>query len=201
MLAAFASDLEAQLPTAISARTAPFLVQDIHEQISNIPNKRLSAAESRCGELDNRGTSLWNLCTRLRRIFDSDNLANVPPILLVTRVFAFLLLDCAYENGNNVAGNFTRLLKISVKAAKSCLGMQCLFILQLGSSDKSVEAKDLNLALMVLEKIRTYEERLEKGDVKLPLEDQDACAPLVAEYYVLRTAVVRNPCRPRILLF
>jgi hypothetical protein len=122
LVAAFASDLEAQLPTAITSRTAPLLLQGIENQLSWFPSKPIASAAPRCEELDSRGTTLWNLCTRLRRGFDADKSDEVPPILLAARVFAFLLLDCACENGKSAPGNFTRLMKIGIKAAKSCLG-------------------------------------------------------------------------------
>lgn len=59
-----------------------------------------------------------------------------------------------------------------------------------GSANNFTEVPDHDLALTVLEKVSTYEERLGKGDARLPSEDVEACAALVAEYYILRTIVV-----------
>jgi len=52
------------------------------------------------------------------------------------------------------------------------------------------DSKDLELAGKVLAKVSVYEEILENADGKLPPEDIEASMPLVAEYYVLRTALV-----------
>ena len=73
-------------------------------------------------EIDGKGTTLWNLCTRLRRNYDLDNPQDVPLVLLMARVFAFLLLDCALENGDNTTANLVRLMKVGMKAAKNCIG-------------------------------------------------------------------------------
>jgi hypothetical protein len=65
---------------------------------------------------------LWNLCTRLRRNYDLDKPQEVPIILLVTRVFAFLLLDCALESGKGGTDSLLRVMKVGIKAAKNCIG-------------------------------------------------------------------------------
>jgi hypothetical protein len=119
---AFATDLEAQLPAATRARTSGTLLTEIENQLSNFPAKFGTFATSKCEEVDQIGTTLWNLCTRLRRDVGSDNPKDVPIILLLTRVFSFLLLDGAYEGGRNAPGNLARLMKIGIKAGKSCIG-------------------------------------------------------------------------------
>jgi hypothetical protein len=47
------------------------------------------------------------------------------------------------------------------------------------------------LALKVLEKVARYEGMLGKQDPGVSEEDRKSCSNLMAEYYVLRTAVVR----------
>lgn len=47
----------------------------------------------------------------------------MPIVLLMARVFAFLLLDCALEHGKSTATNLVRLMKIGIKAAKNCIGI------------------------------------------------------------------------------
>jgi len=105
------------------ARTPETLLTEIENQISNFPNKFGAIAASKSEEVDQVGTTIWNLCTRLRRDVESDNPKDVPIILLLVRVFSFLLLDGAYECGKNAPGNLARLIKIGIKAGKSCIGL------------------------------------------------------------------------------
>jgi hypothetical protein len=119
---AFAADLEGKLPAAAASRPSETLLKDIENQLSHFPNKFGAIAASKCEEVDRIGTAIWNLCTRLRRDVESDNPKDVPVILLLARVFSFLLLDGAYDGGRNAPGNLARLMKIGIKAGKSCLG-------------------------------------------------------------------------------
>ena len=59
-------------------------------------------------------------------------------------------------------------------------------------ADLSAEAKRFDLALKVLEKLGGYEIKLATPDADLPVEDGDVHQRLIAEYYVLRTALVRS---------
>ncbi|PMD45090.1 SPO22-domain-containing protein [Hyaloscypha variabilis F] len=166
--APFATDLQAQLTAATIARTPETLLTEIENQISNFPNKFGAIAASKSEEVDQVGTTIWNLCTRLRRDVESDNPKDVPIILLLVRVFSFLLLDGAYECGKNPPGNLARLIKIGIKAGKSC-----------------IERKEGDLALKVLEKVGGYI----KPDPGVTPGDKEACERLTPEYYVLRTAL------------
>ena len=80
-----------------------------------------SAAALKCGELDTTGTGLWNTCTRLRRREESNKQISV--IIMMARVYAFLILDCAQSSGNGTLNNILRVEKVALKTAKSCLGM------------------------------------------------------------------------------
>jgi hypothetical protein len=120
---AFAASLEARLPVAATSRTAGTLPKETEDQISSFPSKFGAIAASKCEEVDRIGTTIWNLCTRLRRDVESDNPKDVPIILLLARVFSFLLLDGAYDGGKNAPGNLARLMKIGIKAGKSCIGL------------------------------------------------------------------------------
>lgn len=120
----FAIDLQAQLTATTIARIPETLLKEIENQISNFPNKFGAIAASKYEEVDQVGTTIWNLCTRLRRDFESDNPKDIPIVLLLTRVFSFLLLDGAYDCGKNAPGNLARLMKIGIKAGKNCIGMR-----------------------------------------------------------------------------
>ena len=124
---AFATDLEAQLPAAATPRTSGTLLKELETHISTFPNKFALLAAAKSEEVDRLGTSIWNLCTRLRRDFDSDDPKDVPVILLLARVFSFLMLDGAYDGGRSAPGNLARLVKIGIKAGKSCIG-SCMHV-------------------------------------------------------------------------
>lgn len=121
---AFAIDLEAHLPTAVSLPSQGVL-NDLQKHILEFPSKFGASAASKFEEIDGQGTSLWNLCTRLRRSFNSDNPQDIPVILLLSRTFAFLLLDGALEASKSTTENTLRLMKIGIKATKNCIG-ECL---------------------------------------------------------------------------
>jgi type I restriction-modification system DNA methylase subunit len=98
------------------------LSHEIEKQISSFPSILKDSDNVRRNEFDRLGTSIWNICTRLRRQHEVDKPQDVPLVLLVARVFSFLLLDCAHQIGKSEAGNVLRLMKIGIKAGKSCLG-------------------------------------------------------------------------------
>ncbi|KAF8863587.1 SPO22-domain-containing protein [Acephala macrosclerotiorum] len=169
---AFASDLEAQLPAAAASKTATTLLHETEKNLAAFPETINATAASKCEEFDRCGTTIWNLCTRLRRDYDTGKPEDVPLILLLARVYAFLLLDCAHQSGNAVPGNLPRLMRIGLKAARSGL-----------------DRKKPELALKVLEKVGGYEGLLKKPRSEVGEEDRASCTNMIAEYYVLRTAV------------
>lgn len=57
-------------------------------------------------------------------------------------------------------------------------------------ADYVSDRKQADLALKVLEKVGGYEGLLRKPNSEVGEEDREPCNNLVAEYYVLRTAVV-----------
>jgi hypothetical protein len=139
--------------------------------------------------MDSRGTTIWNLCTRLRRHFESGSNAEIPLILHISRVFSFLLLDCALENGSDVPNNLLRLMKVGVKAGKSFIGKPKATI-YLSITNLRAEAKQFDLALKVFEKTGGYELKLKRPETHLSSDDNAVCERLIAEYYILRTALV-----------
>ncbi|TVY81885.1 Sporulation-specific protein [Lachnellula suecica] len=167
---AFAAELEAQLPTAASSRTPGTLLEETEKHVSTFPGNIGAAAASKCEEIDSAGTTLWNLCTRLRR--DHEAPQDSPVILVAVRVFAFLLLNSAHEAGKGTTENLLRLMKTGIKAAKS-----------------SLERKDVQLCTRVLEKVGKYEEILRNPQPDLVSDDAEDRERLCAEYFVLRTAL------------
>lgn len=186
---AFAAVLESQLPAAASSRAPGALHEEVEKHISIFPNFSSlgTAAAAKFEEIDSVGTTLWNLCTRLLRDHEPDDSKYRPDILLNTRVFAFLLLNCAHESGKGTSGNLLRLMKIGIKAAKSSLGIaeKCLT----SPANLPAEVRNTDLSVKVLEKVAKLEEALKPHSDTTP-EDSEDCERLCAEYFVLRTALV-----------
>ena len=122
---AFATELQLQLVETCSHPPGQ-LITALQKQISSFSTQNYigEAVSSRCNELDSTGTALWNLCTRLRRNYDTSvSPQALPNILILTRVFAFFLLNCALVIGKGSTSNVTRVMKIGIKAAKNSLGI------------------------------------------------------------------------------
>ncbi|KAL5321709.1 hypothetical protein ACEPPN_009669 [Leptodophora sp. 'Broadleaf-Isolate-01'] len=167
---AYAAELGTTLQAAAATKTSTSTAQELEKQLSNFPESLTISASSKCEELDRSGTTIWNLCTRLRRGYDTDKPQDVPIVLLLARVYAFLMLDCAHLNSKSTGGNLARVMKTGLKAGKNC-----------------VESKQNALALKALGRVGAYEGLLQK--IKdLSAKEREACERLVAEYYVLRTA-------------
>ncbi|KAH7351006.1 meiosis protein SPO22/ZIP4 like-domain-containing protein [Rhexocercosporidium sp. MPI-PUGE-AT-0058] len=168
---AYAAELEATLKAAAATKTSTSTAQELETRIANFPENLTISASSKCEELDRSGTTIWNLCTRLRRDYDTDKPQDVPIVLLLARVYAFLMLDCAHLSGKSTGVNLARIMRTGLKAGKNC-----------------VESKQYALALKTLGKVGAHEGLLQKVR-DLSSEEREACERLVAEYYVLRTAV------------
>lgn len=106
---------------AVSSLSHGALFNELQNYVLEFPGNLVTSAASKCEEIDGIGTTLWNLCTRLRRRYESDSPQETPSILLVARVFAFQLLDGALETGKGTTANTLRLMKIGIKAAKNCI--------------------------------------------------------------------------------
>ena len=119
---AFALDVQHQIPAAAASKSPGSLLHEIEKAISTFPGSLGSVAVSKREEIDSTATALWNLCTRLRRDNDPETTRNLPAILDVARVFAFLLLCCVHDHGKSTTSNICRLMKIGFKAAKSSIG-------------------------------------------------------------------------------
>ncbi|KAG9248179.1 meiosis protein SPO22/ZIP4 like-domain-containing protein [Calycina marina] len=147
---------------------------DLQRHISFFPAAKSlgEIGASKCEELDGNGTALWNLCTRLKRNYDTGTPQDVPIILLLARVFAFMVLYCALEVGKGTTGNVVRVMRIGIKAAKNCMGRE-----QWDNATKICG----NIGLM--------EGMLRKLDPDLQEGETEIHERLIAEYYILRTAL------------
>ena len=153
--------------TPVDAVLVAELEKHVHHTFSVL---RGSIGDAKSTELDSRGTKIWNLSTKLRR--DNDP-SETKRLLSLLRVFAVLMLDAARQSGRETLQNGIRVLKVSLKAAKTCL-----------------DSGDCDLCLKVLEKAANYESELSKPEDRLTTEDDLAYKRLSGEYFVMRTALV-----------
>ncbi|RDW82233.1 hypothetical protein BP6252_03345 [Coleophoma cylindrospora] len=171
ILLSFAAQLQERLPDAVDLKTNGTLLDDVETQIMTFPNKLGAAAVSKVREIDNKATELWNTSTRLRRQYEEADTKAMPVLILMTRVFAFLLLACAHEHGKSAPSNIVRLMKAGLKVSKNCLN-----------------SKQLDFALKVLEKVSVFEETLAKSP-SIINEETESIHGLRAEYLILRAAL------------
>ncbi|RKF74152.1 Sporulation-specific protein 22 [Golovinomyces cichoracearum] len=166
----FCIKLESRLSVAFPPKDTGSLKSEIRDFLFSFPNN--FPPSSHVQEIESYGTKIWNLCTRLRRDIESDSSDEIHEILLLTRILAFLMLDCAHQCGKATSENLPRLMRTGVKSCKSC-----------------IEYKNSELALKVLGKVSSYQVLLKNFETDITKDDRDICEKLLAEYYVLRTAV------------
>ncbi|KAL5345161.1 sporulation-specific protein 22 [Pseudogymnoascus australis] len=159
------------LPTGPAALD---LQTQLQEQIIRFPSNLASLVVSKRQDLDTEGLTLWNLSTRLMRAKDIPISPDQRATLLAARVFAFLLLDGGLNTGRSSLADVTRLMKVALKAAKSCINV-----------------KRLDFALNVLEKAAVYESQLpiRDGTVRVSPAEAETCSHLQSEYYVVRATL------------
>ncbi|OBT49348.1 hypothetical protein VE00_00485 [Pseudogymnoascus sp. WSF 3629] len=173
-LLSFSATARSKLSPLPSGPASLNLQTQLHEQINGFPGSLASLAVSKRQDLDTEGLTLWNLATRLMRANDCPISPEQRATLLAARVFAFLLLDGGLGKGNTSPVCVSRLMKIALKAAKSC-----------------IEVKRLDFALKVLEKAAVYEGQLSMHDgaVKASPAEAETYSQLQSEYYVVRTTL------------
>ncbi|KFY45185.1 hypothetical protein V494_01110 [Pseudogymnoascus sp. VKM F-4513 (FW-928)] len=173
-LLSFSATARSKLSPLPSVPASLNLQTQLHEQINGFPGNLGSLAVSKRKDLDTEGLTLWNLVTRLMRTKDASISPEQRATLLAARVFAFLLLDGGLSKGDSSLASVSRLMKVALKAANSC-----------------IEAKRLDFALKVLEKAAVYEGQLsmQDGTVKESPAETETCSQLQSEYYVLRTTL------------
>ncbi|RKF63583.1 Sporulation-specific protein 22 [Erysiphe neolycopersici] len=166
----FSSDFESNLPTTFNSENSSSFAENLRNYLNTFPNKFSSSTYYE--EIERRGIAIWNLCIRLRREIDSESSNDAHEILLLARVFAFFLLDCAHQCSKVTSKNLPRLMRAGVKTCKSCM-----------------EEKNSDMALKVLGKISGYQELIKNFGAEFTKDDRDVCEKLLVEYYILRTAV------------
>lgn len=97
-------------------------LEELERNLRAFPNSLTLPTGERGTILDSNGTALWNLCTRLRRGFSDETPKVERTVVLMARVYAFFLLDCAEKSGQGNNDNAVRVMKVSLKIARNCLG-------------------------------------------------------------------------------
>lgn len=119
---AFADEILTLLSTSNGPRIDANLTEHLERQLQTFPTNLGNLAVQKYGLLDSKGTELWNLSTRLRRNDGFHSQKNNSIVVLMMRVYAFLMLDGAQNSGKGTFANAVRVMKLSLKAAKNCIG-------------------------------------------------------------------------------
>ncbi|KAK6359354.1 hypothetical protein TWF696_000515 [Orbilia brochopaga] len=140
--------------------------------------------------LDQRGTELWNMTTKLLRSESPSDLEN-RKIYLKLRHLAYLTLDSAQRTSGRTTRGSLRLVKIAVKAGKTDLGTEGkgrVYTLRthIGAMLLLLEQNDVSLAGTVLSNAAKYIDDLSKSTTPLSAEDEGNKINLECEYLVLR---------------
>ncbi|KAL8757342.1 MAG: hypothetical protein Q9184_004228 [Pyrenodesmia sp. 2 TL-2023] len=162
---AFAAKLERTLRQAIEK--LPSLTDALYQNIESIDLISASAVATKSRDLDDRGTTIWNLTAKHKED------TSLGDILALTRAFASLLLDRAQQLQFSAAANDIRVLKITLKASKRCLDRQ-----QLGVTER------------IIERAAFYEDRIQRFATQDDSATNLAATSrrLCTEYHVLRIA-------------
>ena len=175
------SDLRDRLPNSDDTESIETLLDDVKVYLRTAKTlglKTQAETRPRAHELEEKGISLWNLCTRLRRNIDTDedisaDFTNMKKLLyLWCRVFSFFLIDIARrarggEKRSSLVADLLYLLRLALKAARSC-----------------IEDGELELALGCLQKGVDYIKEV-RGRT-CPQEYDGEFRGLEAEYFILR---------------
>lgn len=156
-------------------------LNELETQIRGLPLQPSPIVTARQDELDEVGTELWNLSTRLRRDVaaigtdgkEKEEIACRKRSLCLLRAFSFLILDSAggQTKKRHQRKSCIRLMKIALKAAKVC-----------------IDSKEFSSATKVLERAAEYQDVLsEEGESG---EAMELANHLRVEYFAVRTTLV-----------
>jgi hypothetical protein len=121
-LIAFADEVLALLSTTGGPKITTDLIDRLEQQLRSFPSNLGTIAAKKYGPLDGKGTELWNMCTRLKRHTEFPKEQNNAIVVVMIRVYAFLMLEGAHTSGKGTFANLMRVMRLSLKTAKNCLG-------------------------------------------------------------------------------
>lgn len=165
MIEAFAQAIPARL--AANPEDSTF-APEILSLLGSFP---LSASAAQSADFDSHGTDIWNLSTRLLRTDRNDG-GQIPCLL---RVFSCYMLDAADQSKPETWSNAMRILKVLIRAAKTCL-----------------QKKQIELAGKMVEMITIYSDSTSKMTDTSP-EDIHIRDRLVNQYLLIRILLVGTP--------
>lgn len=123
---AFASDLYKRLPTIKDdTGAAEALLAEVQTQVQTLEKYSSKPNHGMLGDedLDQEGTNLWNLCTRLKReSAGKGSQASVLRVIMASRVLAYQMLHLCQWSSKASINIACHLMKIALKAAKVCTG-------------------------------------------------------------------------------
>ncbi|KAI9739411.1 MAG: hypothetical protein M1818_005099 [Claussenomyces sp. TS43310] len=184
----FAERIQSVLSALSGTKVSVTFFNELEESIGLFPKSVSLVAENKIEVFDRIGTALWNLCIRFRRSVSNEDFSEAQAVMLMARVYAFLLLDCAHSSEKDGMANAVRVMKVSLKTARSCLGKTDPFEYRL-SLMPILAGKRYDLAVRVLEKAALYGEHLTNLHGQVTSEDTEINAKLSSEYLVLRMAL------------
>ncbi|KAK7977888.1 hypothetical protein PG996_003939 [Apiospora saccharicola] len=120
-------------------------------------------------QLEETGADLWNLCTRKRRNEGERTSLGYCRVLLLARIYAFLLLALPGAKSEKQSNAMVRIFRLAVKTGRSC-----------------IEGGELEYALCALQKAADYNGLLHDLQSQLPEDELGVCKRLEAEHLVLR---------------
>lgn len=117
----FPAKARTTLSSDLTPEVSSQLSKEFQEHIEHFPRTLPPSKTIKRKDIDEEGLRLWNLCTRLMRSHESET-KRPDNVLLVARVFAFLLVDAANVKAAPTGANVGRLMKTALKAGKACIG-------------------------------------------------------------------------------
>lgn len=78
-------------------------------------------------QVEETGTDLWNLCTRKRRNEGERTSTGYCRVLLLARIYAFLLLALPDAKAKKQPHAIVRILRLAIKTGRSCIGKPQLY--------------------------------------------------------------------------
>lgn len=191
----FATNVQNKLPSLTNGDDIASMTGELESQIKVIKSSGIrDPGHQRHQRLDSVGTSLWNICTRVKRLEDGDSGSAMKKMLTLTRVFAFLLLSTAQPANHSTPSAAIRLSKLAIKTGRSCIGklqisLPCMHV---SGTNRLIEHGELESAYVALQKAADYNGVLQTLLQTLPEDDASVCNRLEAEYLALRTALVSH---------
>lgn len=154
-------------------------------------------------DLDQEGTNLWNLCTRLKReLTATGSQDSVLQVIMASRVLAYQMLHLCQWSSKASVDVTCHLMRIALKAAKVCTG-EILVILfptiqkycMLMSCAYPTDNHDVQSARFVLQRAADYHAKLLQLSETSDQDEAHECTQLESEWTAMRIVLVSQPVK------